>query len=285
MSATPAPAGDSPPSDPSPETRPDRARVAALYDRGVDGYVNLWSAVILPAAERLVAAMGLPSAAAVVDVGAGSGAVVPSIRHASPAATVIALDASVEMLRVARERTDASVAQSDALALPIRDGIADAVLFAFVLFHVTEPAAALVEAARVLRDGGVVGTATWAQSGDVSPAAYNVWDATLTEGGAPPVAGGRVDAGLDRTDAIEDLLSTTGFATTRVWIESLRHQWTADTYLQLATGSGMNRHRLDVLDEQSRTATLDVARRRLSSLKPNDLLWSGDVICAVASRR
>jgi hypothetical protein len=99
------------------------------------------------------------------------------------------------------------------------------------------------------------------------------------------VSGGRVDTGLDSADAIENLLSATGFATTRVWIEALRHQWTPDAYFRLATGSGMNRHRLDALDEQSRAATLDLAWRRLSALEPQDLLRSGDVICAVATRR
>ena len=116
----------------------------------------------------------------------------------------------------------------------------------------------------------------------MSPAAYNVWDEALTEGGAPPVPGGRVDTGLDSPDAMEALLSATGFAPARVWIEPLTHQWTPDTYFQLATGSGMNRQRLDVLDEGARAETLDVARSRLSSLEPEDLVWSGDVVCAVA---
>ena len=271
--------------DTSAPARPVRAKVAASYDRGVDGYVNLWSAVILPPAQAVVAAMRLDPMATVIDIGAGSGAVVPAIRASSPRGKVIAVDASPEMLRVARDRTDALVAHSDALALPIRDNSADAVLFAFVLFHLSEPSSALGEAARVLRAGGTVGTCTWAQSRDISPPAYAVWDTTLTEAGAPPVAGGRVDTGLDSPDAIRNLLSAKAFAPTRVWIEPLRHQWTPETYFQLATGSGMNRLRLEVLDEQARAETLDLAHRRLSLLEPEDLVWSGDVVCAVATRR
>jgi hypothetical protein len=60
------------------------------------------------------------------------------------------------------------------------------------------------------------------------------------------------------------------------------HQWTPDTYFQLATGSGTNRLRLDVLYERTRADTLDLARSRPSSLEPKDLVWSGDVVCAVA---
>ena len=47
----------------------------------------------------------------------------------------------------------------------------------------------------------------------------------------------------------------------------------------------MNRFRLDALDEKTRADTLDLARTRLASLEAKDLLWSGDVICAVATRR
>jgi SAM-dependent methyltransferase len=284
-SATPVPAAPSPAADTGTLPRPGRATVATLYDRGVDAYVNLWSSVILPAAHAVVAVMDLEPSDTVIDVGGGSGAVIPAIRDACPAGAALALDASFEMLRVARDRADASVAQSDALALPIRDGTADAVLLAFVLFHVLDPIEALGEAARALRVGGRVGTATWAQSHEPSPAAYTVWSDTLTEAGAPPVSGGRVDTRLDSEDAIERLLSATGFTPTRVWIESLSRQWTPAAYLDLATGSGMNRVRLDALDERTRANTLELARNRLSSLPPEDLFWSGDVVCAAAARR
>ena len=53
-------------------------------------------------------------------------------------------------------------------------GVADAALFAFVLFHLSDPSEALSQAARVLRVVRVVGTATWARSRDLSPAAYRV---------------------------------------------------------------------------------------------------------------
>lgn len=263
--------------------RPARADVAARYDRGVDAYVDLWSDVILPPARAVVAAMGLPATATVVDVGAGTGAVIPSIRAAADRGKVIAIDASREMLRVASDNTDSLAAQGDALTLPLRDDIADAVLFAFVLFHLSDPAEALRQAARVLRVGGTVGTATWARSHDISPAAYSVWDETLTAAGAPPVPDVRDDTGLDRLDAVESLLVATGFAALNMWVEHLSHQWTPDTYIQLASGSGMNRLRLDALDEQTRADTLGLAHRRVSSLEAKDLLWSGDVICAVAT--
>ena len=263
--------------------RPARADVAASYDLGVDGYANVWSAVILPPAQAVVAALDIPRRARVVDIGAGIGALVPSVKAAAPDATVIALDASSEMLRAARAQTDAVVAHTDALALPVRDGAADAVLLAFVLFHLSDPHQAVVEAARVLRAGGMVGTVTWASESPLP--AYAVWDETLTAAGAGALAARRVDTGLDTPDAITELLAVGGFNEVRVWRETLHHQWTPDTYWKLASGSGLNRLRLQVLDDGTRADALARARDRLSNLPPQDFEWSGEVICAVARCR
>jgi ubiquinone/menaquinone biosynthesis C-methylase UbiE len=268
--------------DTSATPRPVRTDVAASYDRGVEGYVNVWSAVILPPAQTVVAALELAPTAIVVDVGAGSGALVPSIRHAAPDGTVIAVDASLEMLRAARDRTDALVAHADALALPVRAASADAVLLAFVLFHLNDPGQALAEAARTLRAGGVVGTVTWANESAL--AAYTVWDQTLTEAGALPLSPRRFDTGLDSPQAMTDILNAAGFHPTRIWTQALSHDWTPDTYWQLATGSGLNRIRLEALDDETRAATLTLARERLAALRPDDFAWTGTVVCSVATR-
>jgi SAM-dependent methyltransferase len=262
--------------------RPVRDDVTAAYDRGVDGYVNIWSAVILPPTQSVVAALDLAAAATVVDVGAGSGALIPSIRDAAPNARIVALDASVGMLRVARDRTQALVALGDALALPVRSESVDAVFLAYVLFHLGSPDQAIAEAARVLHSDGVIGTVTWARESPLK--AYAVWDRTLTDAGAPAVPARRVDTGLDCPDAIRGLFTANGFEPPRTWTNLLRHQWTPESYWRLATGSGLNRLRLDALDEQARVETLRLAHQRLSELQPVDFAWTGEVICAVASR-
>jgi SAM-dependent methyltransferase len=46
------------------------------------------------------------------------------------------------------------------LALPLADATADAVILAYVLFHLTDPPRALAEARRVLRPGGRVAAIT-----------------------------------------------------------------------------------------------------------------------------
>jgi SAM-dependent methyltransferase len=261
--------------------RPQRAEVAAAYDLGVDAYAALWSPVILPAAQAVVAALTLDRGARVLDVGSGSGALVPSLRAAAADVTVVGLDASTEMLRRCRSGTGIPAIRCDALSLPIRDAAVDAMVLAFVLFHLSDPAQAVAEAARVLTSGGRVGTATWARDGPMEADA--VWDETLTEAGAPPLPARRVDFGLDSEDAIGELLASAGLQPKPIWREPLCHQWKPTAYYRFATGSGRNRQRLQQLDAGQRGEVLDRALKRLGALDPDAFAWRGEVVCAVAT--
>ena len=94
----------------------------------------------------------------VVDVGCGTGNAAALL---APFVTrVIAVDREPAMLDAARTRLrgcgNVEFRQGDALALPVDDASADAVLFFLVLHHLAEPTAALAEARRVLRDRGVI---------------------------------------------------------------------------------------------------------------------------------
>jgi len=260
--------------------RPCRPDVAARYDLGVDAYDSLWSPVILPPAQAVVSSLELEARWRVLDVGVGSGALIPTIRAAAAGVRVVGLDPSVEMLRRARVRTGVPVLQADALALPVIDTSIHAVLVAFVLFHLCDPAAAVAEIARVLRGGGRVGSVTWTQEATLG--AYEAWDATLSEGGASPLPPSRVDAGLNSPGAIDALFTAADLRPRRIWLERLTHQWEPSTYWRLVTGSGVNRTRLQRIDASARTEVLARARERLAALSPRDYAWSGEVVCAVA---
>jgi SAM-dependent methyltransferase len=137
---------------------------AAHYDRTRGG------------AERARAAAGavlelVPAGCAVlVDVACGTGIVSELLR--APGRTVLGVDRSAGMLALARPRLagggDAGcgspggggVARGDATRLPVASGSVDAVTFMWLL-HLVDAAtvaAAIAEAARVLRPGGVLVT-------------------------------------------------------------------------------------------------------------------------------
>jgi SAM-dependent methyltransferase len=205
--------------------RPRRSDVADSYNRGVDAYEALWSPVILPPAAGLVRHLELGGAGLIVDVGAGTGALLGAIRAAAPAARTVALDASADMLQVARTRREASAVLADALALPLANASADAVILAYVLFHLADPVQALAEAARVLRPAGRVGTITWAW--ERAPRAAAVWDQILAEAGVPQGPIRQANTGLDRPGALTATLRSAGLRPQRIWPERLCRQWDA----------------------------------------------------------
>ena len=256
--------------------------MADAYDRGARAYEALWSPVILPPAAALVRSLGLQGRHVVADVGAGTGALLGAIRAAAPAARVVTLDASAEMLRIAQTGRRAHAVVADALALPLTDRAADAVILAYVLFHLADPPLAVAEAARVLRSGGRLGAITWAWERESR--ADTLWDQILIEADVPPTPPRRVDAGLDRPDAMAALLRSAGLRPECIWPERLHHQWYRSSYWELATGWGANRARLSRVDAATRACVLARVQSGLSRLAPQDFFWEGEIICAVATK-
>ena len=113
----------------------------------------------------------------VLDAGAGTGAAGSVLTALG--ARVVESDIEPTMLGHARAERPAAVA-ADVAGLPFRSGVFDAVVAAFVLNHVSVPAAALVELARVTQSGGFVLASTFAAS---RSAVKEVFDATARRHG------------------------------------------------------------------------------------------------------
>jgi SAM-dependent methyltransferase len=114
----------------------------------------------LPAYAAAVAEAGLPRGGVVIDVGCGTGRVLPALRDAvGSVGAVIALDVTPEMLLAARpasEAAQAGLVLADARALPFADASADGVFAAGLVNHLPDPEAGLRELARVTKAGGVL---------------------------------------------------------------------------------------------------------------------------------
>jgi ArsR family transcriptional regulator len=120
-------------------------------------------------------ALGLPAAAieqallealpprmgAFLDIGTGTGRLLELV--APEAERAIGVDMSRDMLALARARLAergladrAAVRQADMYRLPFADAAFDAVALQMVLHYAEDPAAAVAEAVRVLKPGGVL---------------------------------------------------------------------------------------------------------------------------------
>jgi SAM-dependent methyltransferase len=119
----------------------------------------------------------------VLDSGAGSG---PATRRlAAAGARAVPVDAAVGMLGVARQAWPCTPVGGDALALPLLADSADAAVLGFVLNHLSRPAEALREAARVIRPGGWLLASTWARR-DAHPIRETVQNALGDRGWRMP---------------------------------------------------------------------------------------------------
>jgi ArsR family transcriptional regulator len=140
--------------------RADRAEAANRY---FASHAEIWDSIrSLHVAESMVEraikkALGDQPVGRLLDIGTGTGRMIELL--GPKAAQVTGVDKSSEMLRLARVKLEAagispSLRQADMYALPLADGSADSVVIHQVLHYAQNPAAALAEAARVLRPGG-----------------------------------------------------------------------------------------------------------------------------------
>ena len=128
-----------------------------LARQGYEGAAAAWAdgaeLVYGPLADALLARAPAVAGRVVLDVGAGTGAV--SRRLVAAGASAGAGDASGPMLaHRASSRPPAVV--GDISRLPLVEGAVDGAAAAFVLNHLADPVAVLVEARRVVRPGGFI---------------------------------------------------------------------------------------------------------------------------------
>jgi ubiquinone/menaquinone biosynthesis C-methylase UbiE len=119
---------------------------------------------------RTVASIGLARDSRVLELGCGPGFFSPYLAQAAPEGRLVLADLQVEMLSLARARVDAEAhpvfVQADGSALPIADGVLDAVFIATVLGEIPDKDACLTDVRRVLRQDGTLAIAETRRDSD-----------------------------------------------------------------------------------------------------------------------
>jgi SAM-dependent methyltransferase len=153
-------------------------------------------------------AAGAGPGTALLDIGCGSGAVLRAA--ADRGAEVTGLDAAPGLAEVARRRVPgARIEVGEMQTLPFADAAYDVVTGYNAFQYAADPVAALGEARRVLRPGGVLVVATWGRAEQCQGGAVLGAVSRL----APPPPGSPGPFALAEGTALEELLNAGGFRT------------------------------------------------------------------------
>lgn len=164
------------------------------------GWSQWWGGISRPAQDALISAAGVGPGTRVLDVGCGGGEFLDALRDRG--ASVVGVDPAAGMRHLAASRNH-DVRAGDAEHLPVGDASFDVVTAVNALQFASDTTAAVREFARVLRPGGRIAVANWAEGSrndiDVVERAVAEADETDASPDGPLRSEGGLEAAL--TDA------------------------------------------------------------------------------------
>jgi ubiquinone/menaquinone biosynthesis C-methylase UbiE len=268
-----------------------------LYDRVAPGYQRWWAPVIAPAALHLLDLVA-PAVvdrrdALIVDVGAGTGTLARAAVSRWPSIRVVAIDPSQGMLATGGREATRTLTSSQARRLdwrtgtaerlPLADRSVDAVVSSFAFQYLPSRSAALREACRVLRPGGMVAVVTWL----AADRPFEPWD--LYEGVVRDLGLERPESSRSTTRPFRSpssaaaLVRRGGFRRVHAFTGIVEKQWSLDAYVA-TTFEAEDRDFVAALDPRTRARLESLWRERLARLGPAAFHYRDPIVYATGRR-
>lgn len=145
------------------DNTPDRNAVLDHYARLAGEYDSRWSCYVCATARETISRLSVQATDDVLDVGCGTGELLSQLATLFPDAAFCGVDASSEMLDVARDRLPSTIElkQGWAEELPYSDCTFNTVVSCNMFHFIRRPEAALEEMIRVLRPNGTLVITDW----------------------------------------------------------------------------------------------------------------------------
>lgn len=246
------------------------------YDRFMGRYSRALAPLFLDAA-------GVGAGMTALDVGCGPGALTAELVARLGADHVLAVDPSPSFVAAcARRNPGVTVREGRAEALPVDDGVADAVLSQLVLHFVSDAAAAASEFRRVLRPGGIAAACVW-DFHDGMQMLRAFWDAALELGPDAPDEARVLRFG--RPDELAGLFREAGFVTVTQTTLQVSSEYASfeELWETLLLGIGPVGAYTVALDDEARARLRECLHRRLGA-PTGAFTLSAVARCAVGHR-
>ena len=219
------------------------------YDSIARRYDDMWGDRFKEAARHIWALIPHCAGASILDIGTGTGVVPRALGTRLSELTVIGCDRSARMLSEAKAQTPMlCTLAAEAAELPFRQSIFDVVTASFVVSHLQDYRAGLIEAYRVLKPAGVFAMTSWAAGTNPYSEA---WGRLLSEA----VSKKRLQEGVNQVTPfasyfeeeknVNVALTEAGFADVEVHMVELKCRLSLEDYLadrEITSGGRYAKH-------------------------------------------
>jgi ubiquinone/menaquinone biosynthesis C-methylase UbiE len=267
------------------------------YNARAQDYARWWAPVLEGATRLLVDYVEWygggppPPPATVLEVGTGSGNLTRAMLGRWPAVEIIASDVAAGMLELARTQladlADPRIRFLDASAqaLPLPAESVDLVVSSFVLQLVPDRLAALREARRLLRPGGIVAYVSWINSDDDEFLPSVEFDEAVLDLRIDEQSdeGGKYAGDFASARSAAAQLRRAGFGDVIAREDELEYNWTADSYLDYKLTYDET-ELIATLTEAQRETLERGARKRLSALDAKEFGWRPPIVYAAGRK-